>query len=98
MPGTAPQLRHIRALPSTPTHRWIVLWRQEGDEIFMIGDFWTGQGKDAMQWELVTTKDEGFGHWECMGRGRRHGNWIAKGNTRIAKLGTCSQLTHRQRR
>jgi hypothetical protein len=77
---------------STTYNRWIGLWRQEGDQIFMIGDFWTGRGKDAMQWELVTTKDEGFGHWNEWVEDGFYGNWVAKGNTRLAKIGTCSQL------
>ena len=74
---------------STTYNRWIGLWRQEGDQIFMIGDFWKGVGKDAMQVELVTTKDEGFGHWNEWVEDGAYGNWIAKGNTRIAKIGTC---------
>lgn len=78
---------------STTYNRWIGLWRQEGDQIFMIGDFWSGRGKDAMQWELVTTKDEGFGHWNEWVEDGAYGNWVAKGNTRIARIGTCSQLT-----
>ena len=74
---------------STTYNRWIGLWRQEGDQIFMIGDFWKGQGKDSMQWELVTTKDEGFGHWNEWVEDGMYGNWVAKGNTRLAKIGTC---------
>lgn len=74
---------------STTYNRWIGLWRQEGDQIFMIGDFWTGRGKDAMQVELVTTKDEGFGHWNEWVEDGMYGNWVAKGNTRIAKIGVC---------
>lgn len=77
---------------STTYNRWIGLWRQEGDQIFMIGDFWKGQGKDSMQWELVTTKDEGFGHWQEWVEDGMYGNWIAKGNTRIAKIGVCHQV------
>ncbi len=74
---------------STTYNRWIGLWRQEGDQIFMIGDFWKGVGKDSMQWELVTTKDEGFGHWNEWVEDGMYGNWFGKGNTRLAKIGTC---------
>jgi hypothetical protein len=71
---------------------WIGLWRQEGDQIFMIGDFWGGPGNDAMQIELVTNRDEGFGHWEEWVENGSFGWWPAKGNTRVAKIGTCSPL------
>jgi hypothetical protein len=77
---------------STTYYNWIGRWRQEGDQIFMIGDFWGGPGNDAIQVELVTTRDEGFGHWEEWVEDGSYGWWPAKGNARVAKLGTCLPL------
>jgi hypothetical protein len=75
---------------STSYYRWIGRWRQEGDQIFMTGDFWSGPGNDAIQLELVTTRDEAYGHWDEWIEDGSYGGWLGKGNTKVAKLGACN--------
>src|SRR5687767_7914606 len=48
---------------STTYHRWIGQWRQEGDEVKLIGNFWTDRGNDHMEFNLVSAANEGYGHW-----------------------------------
>ena len=74
---------------STTYNRWIGSWRQEGDQVSMIGDFWKGPGNDAMTWEITVGDREGYGHWEEWLEDGAYGSWIAKGNTKLVKLGAC---------
>lgn len=74
---------------STTYQRWLGRWRQEGDQIFMIGNFWTDRGNDAMQWEITVANKEGFGNWEEWVDDSAFGGWLAKGNTKFVNLGKC---------
>ena len=74
---------------STTYNRWLGRYRQEGDQVVMTGDFWKGPGNDAMNWEITVTDKEGFGHWEEWIEDGAYGNWLAKGNTKIVKVGRC---------
>jgi hypothetical protein len=69
------QLRYIWY--SYPFRGWIGRAAQEGDQVFMYGDFYPRKNLHyTMQWELVTylpkdanIKDEGFGHWQLWSEG-----------------------------
>jgi hypothetical protein len=74
---------------STTYYRWIGRWRQEGDQIAMTGDFWTGPGNDSMRWEITAADREGSGHWEEWVEDGAYGAWLAKGNAKLVKLGPC---------
>ena len=74
---------------STTYNRWIGRYTEEGNQVHMIGDFWTGAGKDAMTWSKVTSKMEGYGHWQEWVEDGAYGNWFARGNTKLVKLGEC---------
>lgn len=68
---------------------------QEGDQIFMHGDFqWpfgtANGGHDGMTWELTTLK-EGSGHWHEWVEDNAYGNTIGFGNTKLTRVGTCNQ-------
>lgn len=73
---------------------------QEGDQIFMHGDFAFPQpgvegGHDSMQWEIVTAspRSEGAGHWKEWVEDGRLGWNIAFGNTKLARVGRCPWQT-----
>lgn len=74
---------------STTYNRWIGRYRQEGDQVKMIGDFWKGPGNDAMSWEIAVADREGTGNWEEWVEDGGYGNWLAKGNAKFVKLGPC---------
>jgi len=69
---------------------------QEGDQIFMHGDFqWPygniDGGHDGMEWELVTRSyvDEGAGHWKEWVEDGLFGITIGFGNTKLVRVGGC---------
>jgi hypothetical protein len=76
---------------------WNGIATQEGDQIFMHGDFqWPyGQvkdgGHDGMEWEIVTVspKNMGAGHWKEWVEDGRFGRTIGFGNTRFQRVGRC---------
>jgi hypothetical protein len=76
---------------------------QEGDQIFMHGDFAFPQpgvegGHDSMQWEIVTSspKNEGAGHWHEWLEDGRLGRTIGFGNTKLVRVGRCPWQTIEQ--
>ena len=75
---------------------WNGNWRQEGDQVFMTGDYagdFAGNavGHDGMQWELVTMekKSEGYGHWHEWRENKLFGKVIGFGNAKFARIGQC---------
>jgi hypothetical protein len=75
---------------STTYNRWLGRYRQEGDQVTMIGDFWKGQGNDVMKWEITVNDTEGFGHWEEWVEDGAYGNWVVKANAKLVRVGTCA--------
>jgi hypothetical protein len=74
---------------------------QEGDQIFMHGDFqWPfgnrDGGHDGMEWALVTMtpKDIGAGHWKEWVEDGRLGITIGFGNALLQRVGKCGAITH----
>ncbi|AKJ27362.1 hypothetical protein [Caldimonas brevitalea] len=75
---------------------WNGTWRQEGDQVFMTGDYagdidGNAVGHDGMHWQLVTAerKSEGFGHWKEWREDGSFGNVIGYGNAKFARVGNC---------
>lgn len=76
---------------------WNGIATQEGDQIFMHGDFqWLyGQqkdgGHDGMEWQIVTASktNEGFGHWHEWVQDEKYGMNIGFGNTKLVRVGKC---------
>lgn len=69
---------------------------QEGDQIFMHGDFqWPygnrDGGHDGMEWEIVTSnpRNEGAGHWKEWVEDGRAGITIGFGNAKFVRVGKC---------
>lgn len=68
---------------------------QEGDQVFMHGDFqwpWgmVNGGHDGMQWEITSLK-EGAGHWKEWVESGRYGLTIGFGNAKLTRVGSCVQ-------
>jgi hypothetical protein len=73
---------------------------QEGDQVFMHGDFqWPyGEkdgGHDSMEWEIVTAsrKNEGAGHWREWAENGAFGVTIGFGNAKLVRVGHCEYKT-----
>lgn len=74
---------------------------QEGDQVFMHGDFqWPyaatkDGGHDSMQWEVVTMSRsaEGAGHWKEWIEDGGFGVTIGFGNAKFQRVGKCRYAT-----
>jgi hypothetical protein len=82
---------------STTFYDWNGSWRQEGDQVFMTGDYagdaaGNAVGHDGMEWQLVTVERnaEGYGHWKEWRENRTFGTVIGFGNAKFRRIGSCS--------
>jgi len=82
---------------STTFYDWNGTWRQEGDQVFMTGDYagdvnGNAIGHDGMEWQLVTAEktSEGFGHWKEWRENGGTGTTIGFGNAKFNRLGSCT--------
>ena len=64
---------------------------QEGDQIFMYGDFRDDKGHDSMTWEVVTNspKNTGAGHWHEWLENGNFGVTVGFGNALLQRVGRC---------
>ncbi|BFM08849.1 hypothetical protein [Halioxenophilus aromaticivorans] len=64
---------------------------QEGDQIFMYGDFGEDKGHDSMTWEIVTSspKNSGAGHWHEWLEDSNFGVTVGFGNSSFQRVGRC---------
>ena len=69
---------------------------QEGDQIFMHGDYAKDVGHDGFEWQITTAspKNEGYGHWKEWREDGRLGLTIGFANTKLTRVGKCKSLTH----
>lgn len=82
---------------STSFYDWNGSWRQEGDQVFMTGDYagdsaGNAVGHDGMEWQLVTADKnaEGFGHWKEWRENGAFGQVIGFGNAKFRRVGSCT--------
>lgn len=82
---------------STTFFDWNGNWRQEGDQVFMTGDYagdsaGNAVGHDGMEWQLVTREKaaEGFGHWKEWRENGGTGSVIGFGNAKFKRSGDCT--------
>lgn len=68
---------------------------QEGDQVFMHGDYAQDMGHDGMAWEVTTSspKNEGYGHWKEWREDGGFGNTIGFANAKLQRVGTCKAKT-----
>jgi len=71
---------------------------QEGDHVFMHGDYAGDVGHDGMEWEIVTVspKNMGAGHWKEWREDGQFGNTIGFANARLQRVGRCEYDDHNQ--
>jgi hypothetical protein len=82
---------------STTFYDWNGTWRQEGDQLFMTGDYagdvnGNAVGHDGMEFQLTTmeAKSYAFGHWREWRENGSMGNVIGYGNSRLIRNGYCT--------
>ncbi|RYZ78742.1 MAG: hypothetical protein EOO68_39905 [Moraxellaceae bacterium] len=69
---------------------------QEGDQIFMHGDYAKDVGHDGFEWQITTVspKSEGYGHWKEWREDGRLGLTIGFANAKLTRVGKCVSITH----
>ena len=77
----------------SPTYfNWNGRWRQEGDQVFMTGDYDNNVGHDSMEWEMVVTTRAGAGHWREWREDGGYGTPIGYANAAFVRIGTCDSI------
>jgi len=79
---------------STSYPDWNGRAAQEGDQVFMHGDFQNDSGHDSMDWEIVTTgalRTEGAGHWKEWLEDGKLGRTLGFANAKFTRAGKCEQ-------
>jgi hypothetical protein len=68
---------------------------QEGDQVFMHGDYANNVGHDGMQFEITTSssKNESYGHWHEWREDPKYGLTIGFANAKLVRVGKCTALT-----
>ncbi len=74
---------------------WNGIYSQEGDQVFMHGDYAHDVGHDGMSWEIVTMSRQngGAGHWFEWRENGAFGNTIVFANATFTRVGRCN-ATH----
>src|SRR6478672_10890085 len=73
---------------STTFPDWNGKATQEGDQVFMHGDYAKDVGHDGMEWSIVTNKN-GSGHWFEWREDGGFGTTIGFANAEWQRIGTC---------
>jgi hypothetical protein len=70
---------------------WNGIASQEGDQVFMHGDYANDVGHDGITWEIVTSsaKNIGAGHWHEWRENGAFGTTIGFANALLNRVGTC---------
>jgi hypothetical protein len=86
---------HIRGTwYSTTFPNWNGTYSQEGDQVFMYGDFGKDAGHDGITFEIVgvTPRNASAGHWHEWIENGAYGITIGFGNTLLERVGECKVL------
>ncbi len=88
---------------STTYPNWHGHYRQEGDSVKMVGNFWSGKGNDSMTWDIVTSAPHtglgvklntlGAGHWTEWGDNGSVGPIYGFGNALFQRVGYCKAIS-----
>lgn len=73
---------------STTFPDWNGIASQEGDQVFMHGDYAQNVGHDGIMWNIDTSKS-GSGHWTEWRETATFGNTIVFANATLQRTGTC---------
>lgn len=87
---------HIRGFWYSDTFPdWNGVYSQEGDQVFMHGDYAADVGHDGIMFEIDTSSrnNQGGGHWTEWRENGAYGNTIVFGNAKLNRVGRCNTLT-----
>ena len=71
---------------------WNGVYSQEGDQVFLHGDYAKDVGHDAMQLSLTSSR-EGDGHWVEWRENGGFGKTIVFANAKVVRVDKCRSLT-----
>ncbi len=76
---------------STTFPDWNGVYSQEGDQVFMHGDYAKDVGHDGIKFEIVTDSPRNIaaGHWFEWRENGAFGNTIGFANTKLERIGYC---------
>lgn len=76
---------------STTFPDWNGVYSQEGDQVFMHGDYAKDVGHDGIKFEIVTNspRNVAAGHWFEWRENGAFGNTIGFANTKLERIGYC---------
>lgn len=76
---------------STTYPDWNGVYSQEGDQVFMHGDFWKDSGHDSITFEIITNSPRNVagGHWVEWVENGGFGTTIVFANTQLERVGYC---------
>ena len=77
---------------STTFPDWNGIASQEGDQVFMHGDYARDAGHDGIKWTIDTARS-GSGHWTEWREDGGNGNTIVFANATLQRIGTCQVTT-----
>lgn len=74
---------------------WNGVYSQEGDQVFMHGDYALNVGHDGIMFEIHTDSpnNEGGGHWTEWRENNAYGTTIVFANAKLERVGKCSTVT-----
>ncbi len=67
---------------------WNGTWSQEGDQVFMYGDYAKDIGHDGITFEIFSNS-EASGHWHEWREDGKFGRTIGFANTKLRRVGSC---------
>jgi hypothetical protein len=77
---------------STTFPDWNGIASQEGDQVFMHGDYAQNVGHDGIMWAIDTNRS-GSGHWTEWRENAAFGNTIVFANATFLRTGTCASTS-----
>lgn len=79
---------------STTFPDWNGVYSQEGDQVFMHGDYAKDVGHDGIKFEVVTNSPRNIaaGHWFEWRENGAFGNTIGFTNTKLERIGYCKPI------
>lgn len=71
---------------------WRGVATQEGDQIFMTGEYAGGLGQDAVQVQIIidSPRNGAVGHWQEWRQGQTYGETVGYANARMIRDGDCT--------
>ncbi|MBI3776342.1 MAG: hypothetical protein HY273_12475 [Gammaproteobacteria bacterium] len=79
---------------STTFPDWNGVYSQEGDQVFMHGDYAKDVGHDGIDFEVITNSPRNLagGHWFEWRENGGFGNTIGFANTKLERIGYCKVI------